>query len=142
MRLALVLLLMLTACEMTSDLAGCNFAREVSVFPVACEGKVVANFCQGKLGVPLNRATFVAFPDRQEVVHRQAGIVTRLDNCTVQDWRTWTCASYTSDGQVTRSMDRGEFNEYDPPQGPLTPSWVYVSAWRYYWQRFTWKPSG
>ena len=34
MRLALVLLLLLAACEMTNDLAGCGSAREVILFAV------------------------------------------------------------------------------------------------------------
>jgi len=42
--------------------------RELTVYPVECNGKGVGPFCVGTLGLPLNPATFVAFPDRQEVV--------------------------------------------------------------------------
>jgi len=34
--------------------AGCH--REVEVYPIVCEGKVVGNLCLGKLGVPGIRA--------------------------------------------------------------------------------------
>jgi hypothetical protein len=39
-------------------------------------------------------------------------------------------------------MDRGEFTEYFVGSSMLAPDFVYVPAWRYYWQMFTWKPSG
>jgi hypothetical protein len=37
--------------------AGCH--REVEVYPIVCEGKVVRNLCLGKLGVPGNPSSFV-----------------------------------------------------------------------------------
>jgi hypothetical protein len=134
---------MLTACEMTSDLTGCDSEREVSAFAVMCQGKAVGNMCQGKLSLPLGRVTFVAFPDRQEVVENAGkGGPIKLHNCVVQDWRTWTCSSNDPDGQLTQIMDRGEFTENfqpNPSNTPL-PEIVYLPAWRYYWHSFTWKP--
>jgi len=118
--------------------------REVFVYPIECKGKAIGNLCDGTLGIPLNPSSFVAFPDRQEVVEYSGGMVTRLEGCAVFNWQTWTCTTGDSDDSMTQVMDRGEFTEYYQPQGPAAslPGTVYVSAWQYYWHRFTWKPSG
>jgi hypothetical protein len=71
--------------------------------------------------------------------------VTRLDGCAVFDWQTWNCTNDTPEGSVTQVMDRGKFEAYFEPRGEAAewqPGKVYVSAWRYYWHSFTWKPSG
>src|SRR5262245_47777047 len=112
MRLAVVLLLMLTACEMSRDLAGCD--PGVTLFLVECDGKVVNDTCEGKLGDLLLRETFTAFPDRQEVVIHIGKTVQRLDDCVVQDRRTWTCTQQFSDGTTsTRALDNGQFHFFN-----------------------------
>ena len=75
--------------------------REVTLYAVDCKGKAVGNMCDGKLGVPLGRVTFVAFPDRQEVVMNAGGTVERLDGCVVQNWQTWTCTEHHPNGGAT-----------------------------------------
>jgi hypothetical protein len=111
MRLVLVLLLMLTACEMSHDLAGCG--QEVTLFAVNCEGKVDGGTCQGKLGYLVGRVQFVAFPDRQEVVTHTGTAVKRLEDCAVQDWRTWTCTDHYPDSStMTRWMNNGQLTQY------------------------------
>src|SRR5262245_34773832 len=135
MRLALVLLLILTACEMSRDLAGCDSG--VTRFQVYCEGKLVQNRCEGQLAELLLRVTFTAFPDRQEVVLHIGSAVQRLSDCVVQDRRTWTCTQRFSDGSKTvRSMNDGEFTAYKTDD-PSPHDTVFVSPWRYYWHHFT-----
>jgi hypothetical protein len=131
-----IILAAAVAYEMSHDLAGCDSG--VTLLQVWCDGKVVKNTCEGKLGHLLQRVSFSAFPDRQEVVTHSGSAVERLDGCVVQDRRTWTCTQHFPDGTImTRAMNDGEFTHFStdaPPSGYHT---VFVSAWRYYWHRFT-----
>jgi len=119
--------------DVISDLPG---AQEVWVYPLECKGKVADNRCIGTLGEPMPPFSFVAFPDRQEVVKHSGGIVTRLEGCAVFDWRTWNCISENEAGTRIQMMDRGAFAVYfEPRGGGITMSEqlrVYMSAWLYY----------
>jgi hypothetical protein len=114
--------------------------REVWVYPIWCDGKVIAGHtCDGTLGGYDEPSSFVAFPDRQEVVEfypstlPSLGRVTRLEGCVVFDWHTWTCTS--GDPERTQAMNRGTFaKSFAAQEGS---GLVFVSAWRYYWHMVT-----
>jgi len=135
-----IILAAAVAYAMSHDLAGCGSG--ITLFQVWCDGKVVKNTCEGKLGDLLLRVTFTAFPDRQEVVTHTGSVVQQYDDCVVQDRRTWTCTQRFPDGsQTVRSMNDGEFTVFKTDD-PSPHDTVFVSAWRYYWHRLTSKSSG
>jgi hypothetical protein len=131
---------------MSHDLAGCG--REVTLFAVHCEGEVFGGTCQGKLGRLVDRESYVAFLDSQKVVFHMGkpGAVRRLEDCAVQDWRTWTCTEHYEDGsKMFRIMNDGWLSVYYNAGGSGETrdiTLVYLSPWHYYWHRFTSKSSG
>ena len=136
-----IILAAAVAYAMSHDLAGCGSG--ITLFQVWCDGKVVKNTCEGKLGDLLQRVTFTAFPDRQEVVTHIGSVVQRFDGCVVQDPRTWTCTQHFSDGTTaTRAMNDGEFSYFTTDASHSGHDTVFVSAWRYYWHRLNSKSSG
>src|SRR5262245_50070858 len=142
MRLGSVLVAAVISCYFLFDMIrDIGSPREVSLYAVDCKGKSVGNISDGKLGVPLGRVTFVAFPDRQEVVMNSGGTVERLDGCVVQDWRTWTCTAQYPDGSaMVWAMNEGALAQTNVPHGSddQIPVPVYLPAWAYYWHRYTW----
>jgi hypothetical protein len=65
-------------------------------------------------------SSFAAFPDRQEVITHTGSTVQRLDDCVVQDRRTWTYTQhFPDDSMAIRAMNNGEFAFFntDAPRG-------------------------
>ncbi len=113
------------------------FTHSVRVYPIECEGQVVfGTFCDGEFTIPLDPATFRAFPQRQTVTEWSDDGTTQYTRCTVKDFRNWQCTNPTGrDLVIQKTMQDGRLtvSMYDSNMSPKTNvnSWdlVYVSKW-------------
>ena len=93
-------------------LAACsNDGVEVTVYPLLCDGPLIAGDCRGKI-TPMNRTAYKVFPAAQQVVFWTPGISdrpVRLEQCAVRDSENWKCHLPRGEGQV--ELTNGVFKE-------------------------------
>lgn len=122
----LIIVLFLFGCS--SSKFGQFFDREITVYPVSCNGEIdaVTNICNGK-PVRLSKRTYKVSSRRQEVMYWLPNLVEtpkKLQKCIVRDSKNWHCGDYISG--IT-AMEEGHL------MTPHGDGIFYVSKWRWWY---------